>query len=571
MRFNKALLNNYLSMQTTLSHFSAEYPSLLKQARAAGLSLVPWLESKFSDTPDALEKNLQALGDYLNIPFLTDADIQPLNTRYDLVSYADCVRQKLLCVTWQDELAWIITDPLADQLLTQLSIKTTVPYLVLFAREAAIQARLRRDEAGIRAVDTLVTQQHDEHGQDQQDISLTSIAADSSPIIKLVNATIYDGWRIGASDIHYETTAQGLQVKCRLDGVLSPLQLVSGLESAEQMISRLKVMAELDIAERRIPQDGRFKLHMDGRAVDFRVSVMPSALGEDIVVRILDKKSVTRDGIISLESLGFSESAKHKIHQLAWEPHGMLLVTGPTGSGKTTTLYAVVNELHSQEDKIVTIEDPVEYNLPGVLQIPVNDKKGLTFARGLRSILRHDPDKILVGEIRDSETAQIAIQSALTGHLVLTTVHANNTFDVIGRFSHMGVDLYNFVSALNGVVAQRLIRQNCLHCQQPDPDIANWLSQLPEAGQIDKTALRKGVGCSHCRGTGYSGRTVIAEILMLDDALRELVIQRAPIRELKQYALAHGFENLRTRALHLVQQGQTTLAEFVRVVGVRGS
>jgi general secretion pathway protein E len=433
-----------------------------------------------------------------------------------------------------------------------------------------VLARLRRDEASIRAVDTLSTEGEVLDTALQEDLTLAKIAADTSPTVKLVHATIYDAWRIGASDIHYETTTTGLQVKCRLDGVLNPLQSIKGLEQAEKMVSRIKVMAELDIAERRVPQDGRFKLQLDGRLVDFRVSVMPSALGEDIVLRVLDKKSVTLDGVISLESLGFSEQDKQKIHQLAWEPHGMLLVTGPTGSGKTTTLYAVVHELHNTEDKIVTIEDPVEYHLPGVLQIPVNDKKGLTFARGLRSILRHDPDKILVGEIRDSETAQIAIQSALTGHLVLTTVHANNTFDVIGRFSHMGIDLYNFVSALNGVVAQRLIRQNCPHCLQPDPDQAAWFAQLPEQSVLSAADLRHGLGCQACRGTGYMGRTVIAEVLMLDDELRELIIARAPIRELKAYVSNRGFVNLRSRALDLVRAGQTTLSEFVRVVGIRG-
>lgn len=545
------------------------YQQYLETGRQQGVSLVEWVEQHLSH-PNDQEAILHALGELLGVPYLPDATLQALPTSYARLSYAHARQWLAVEVEREGGGCWVLADPLNDVLFSRLAL--LVPHAVpfCFSRMASVLARLRRDEASIRAVDTLSTDGEALDTALQEDLTLAKIAADTSPTVKLVHATIYDAWRIGASDIHYETTTTGLQVKCRLDGVLNPLQYIKGLEQAEQMVSRIKVMAELDIAERRVPQDGRFKLQLDGRLVDFRVSVMPSALGEDIVLRVLDKKSVTLDGVISLESLGFSEQDKQKIHQLAWEPHGMLLVTGPTGSGKTTTLYAVVHELHNTEDKIVTIEDPVEYHLPGVLQIPVNDKKGLTFARGLRSILRHDPDKILVGEIRDSETAQIAIQSALTGHLVLTTVHANNTFDVIGRFSHMGIDLYNFVSALNGVVAQRLIRQNCPHCLQHDPDVAGWLSQLPEQSVLTSADLRHGVGCQACRGTGYMGRTVIAEVLMLDDELRELIIARAPIRELKAYVLNRGFVNLRSRALDLVRAGQTTLSEFVRVVGIRG-
>lgn len=545
------------------------YQQYLETGRQQGVPLVEWVEQHLHH-PNDQEAILHALGELLGVPYLPDATLQALPTSYARLSYAHARQWLAVEVEREGGGCWVLADPLNDVLFSRLAL--LVPHAVpfCFSRTASVLARLRRDEASIRAVDTLSTDGEALDTALQEDLTLAKIAADTSPTVKLVHATIYDAWRIGASDIHYETTTTGLQVKCRLDGVLNPLQYIKGLEQAEQMVSRIKVMAELDIAERRVPQDGRFKLQLDGRLVDFRVSVMPSALGEDIVLRVLDKKSVTLDGVISLESLGFSEQDKQKIHQLAWEPHGMLLVTGPTGSGKTTTLYAVVHELHNTEDKIVTIEDPVEYHLPGVLQIPVNDKKGLTFARGLRSILRHDPDKILVGEIRDSETAQIAIQSALTGHLVLTTVHANNTFDVIGRFSHMGIDLYNFVSALNGVVAQRLIRQNCPHCLQHDPDVAGWLSQLPEQSVLTSADLRHGVGCQACRGTGYMGRTVIAEVLMLDDELRELIIARAPIRELKAYVLNRGFVNLRSRALDLVRAGQTTLSEFVRVVGIRG-
>jgi general secretion pathway protein E len=335
-------------------------------------------------------------------------------------------------------------------------------------------------------------------------LSLAGISTDESPVVRFVNGTLYDALKAQASDIHLETTAAGLRIKYRLDGVLNVASEVKSLATAEQVISRFKIMAELDIAERRVPQDGRFKVSINGRDVDFRVSIMPSVFGEDAVLRILDKHALTDQmRSLTLESLGFDAASIGKIRRLAREPYGMLLVTGPTGSGKTTTLYAVISEINNGQDKIVTIEDPVEYQLPDVLQIPVNEKKGLTFARGLRSILRHDPDKIMVGEIRDPDTAQIAVQSALTGHLVLTTVHANNVFDVLSRFLHMGVAVHSFVSALNGIVAQRLVRINCGACSVPDEPDAERIeaSELPDI--LLGWNFRRGIGCAHCRGTGY--------------------------------------------------------------------
>jgi general secretion pathway protein E len=329
-------------------------------------------------------------------------------------------------------------------------------------------------------------------------------------------------------------------------------------------------MAELDIAERRVPQDGRFKVSVRGREIDFRVSIMPSIFGEDAVLRILDKQRLADEVRgLTLDSLGFDEASKKTIRTLASQPYGMLLVTGPTGSGKTTTLYATISEINHGRDKIVTIEDPVEYQLTGVLQIPVNEKKGLTFARGLRSILRHDPDRVMVGEIRDAETAQIAIQAALTGHLVFTTVHANNVFDVLGRFTHMEVDPYSFVAALNGIVAQRLVRLNCHHCSAPskptrDELVASGLGDEDTSG-FD---FRVGRGCGQCRGTGYRGRTAIAEIMVLDDNLRELIVSRAPIRALKDAARATGTLFLRDAAVALVKHGRTSLEEINRVTFV---
>ncbi|MCF8158906.1 MAG: GspE/PulE family protein, partial [Burkholderiaceae bacterium] len=400
-----------------------------------------------------------------------------------------------------------------------------------------------------------------------EQLSLSSISADTSPVIRLVNSTLYDAMKIGASDIHLETTGLGLALKYRIDGVLDTVGAIQGAEMAEQVISRIKVMAELDIAERRIPQDGRFKVNIQNREVDLRVSIMPSVYGEDAVLRILDRKALTEQSKgLTLEHIGIDELTRNQFRALAQEPYGMVLVTGPTGSGKTTTLYAAISEVNTGKDKIITIEDPVEYNLGGVLQIPVNEKKGLTFARGLRSILRHDPDKIMVGEIRDSETAQIAVQAALTGHLVFTTVHANNVFDVIGRFINMEVDTYSFVSALNGILAQRLVRLNCTNCAvsyQPSDELLAQSAVTKEAAA--HMHFLKGQGCGQCRGTGYKGRMAVAELLILDDEIREMIVARDPIRQLKETARRKGLRLLRETAVEAVASGKTTLEEINRV------
>jgi len=378
---------------------------------------------------------------------------------------------------------------------------------------------------------------------------------------------MYDALKSEASDIHLETGPGGLVIRYRIDGVLNAVGSVAGLEMAEQVISRIKVMSELDIAERRVPQDGRFKVAVRGHEVDFRVSIMPSIFGEDAVLRVLDKQTLS-DQIkgLRLDHFGFDEQSITQIRKLSNEPYGMVLVTGPTGSGKTTTLYGAISEINLGLDKVITIEDPVEYQLPGVLQIPVNEKKGLTFVRGLRSILRHDPDKIMVGEIRDSETAQIAVQSALTGHLVFTTVHANNAFDVIGRFIHMGVDPYSFVSAMNGIVAQRLVRVNCPACSvEIQPDSKLLTDSGLTAAQAMSMHFYQGKGCGQCRGTGYKGRKAICEILLLNDVIRELIISRQPTRLVREAARRNGTRFLREAALDAVAKGETTLQEINRV------
>jgi general secretion pathway protein E len=394
-----------------------------------------------------------------------------------------------------------------------------------------------------------------------EELSALALAEQSSPVVRLLNATIYDALQDTASDIHIECTARGAVIRFRVDGVMALVRQVESAAVAEQLVSRLKVMAELDIGERRLPQDGRFKLRVQGREIDFRLSIMPSVFGEDAVIRILDRAAIARAGSLTLDSLGFGADERAAIRHQARQPHGMLLVTGPTGSGKTTTLYATLAEIHTGADKIITIEDPVEYQLSGVVQIPVNEKKGLTFSRGLRSILRHDPDRVMVGEIRDAETAQIAVQAALTGHLVFSTVHANNAFDVIGRFMHMGLDLYNVVSALNAVLAQRLVRLTCQHCAQPfTPDAATLARHGVAEGRF-----MKGEGCGHCRGTGYKGRRAVAELLKLDDGLRDLIAARAPMSEIKAAAKARGMKSLREMALAAVCRGETTFEELERV------
>lgn len=432
----------------------------------------------------------------------------------------------------------------------------------------AVKAQLTLAEASQRVMQPFGSDDESARvSQAAQEISLSSIARDDNPVVRLVNSMLFDALQSRASDIHVETTPQGLVIKYRIDGVLQQMGQASGLDMAEQALSRIKVLSELDIGERRVPQDGRFKMKIQGREVDFRVSIMPSIHGEDAVLRILDKSQ--RGESLSLETLGLSADTIARIRVLASEPYGMLLVTGPTGSGKSTTLYAALSETNTGEKKIITIEDPVEYELPGVLQIPVNDKKGLTFARGLRSILRHDPDTILVGEIRDGETAGIAVQAALTGHLVLSSVHANSAFSVLERFTYMDVDPASFVEALNGVVAQRLVRRICPDCgvdAEPDPDIVR-LAQLPDA-QLRQGHYRVGTGCETCRHTGYRGRLALAEVLTLTDSIKEGLLNRNSASSLRELAREAGHVFIRDIALAHAAQGDTTLKEIHRVISL---
>lgn len=475
---------------------------------------------------------------------------------------------------YPDSILVAVSDPTDVVKLDELELLLNRQLQIRIASESAISGVIKAGEGTRRVLrdvsEDFMLQLVKETDRGEEILTVESVADDTSPIIKLINTTILDALNRRASDIHIETGLDGVEIKYRIDGVLYKANETIDLHFQAPIISRLKVMSELDISERRVPQDGRFKIRFGEKSIDFRVSIMPSSMGEDAVVRILDKESIASDlKGLTLENLGISEREIKRFRKKIREPYGMVLVTGPTGSGKTTTLYAALTEIHTGEDKIITIEDPVEYMLRGVLQIPVNEKKGLTFAKGLRSILRHDPDKIMVGEIRDAETAQIAVQSALTGHLVFTTVHANNVFDVIGRFIHMGIDPYNFVSCLNCVMAQRLLRRVCVKCRRPvqySDDVLVDSGIDPE--RFRGITLYDANGCDECNGTGYRGRAAIIELLELNDEIRDLIIAKAPATLLKQAARDAGIMFLRESALEKLAEGITTIKEINRVTFV---
>src|SRR5450432_689939 len=472
-----------------------------------------------------------------------------------------------------------ISDPQNLNLIDELTLLLNRKLKVKVATLAQISELLKKTEQSQRvlesvtegfALDVVV-----EDGDGDETLSidkLTSVDNDIAPVIKLVDTTIFNALERRASDIHIESRDQEVAIKYRIDGVLHYAMPPIAKDWHSTIISRIKVMSELDIAERRVPQDGRFRVRYKSRLIDFRVSIMPTVHGENAVLRVLDKESMSEKfAKLSLDVVGFADNDLLKFRRYIKEPYGMVLVTGPTGSGKTTTLYAGLSEIKNDEDKIITIEDPVEYQIKGITQIPVNEKKGLTFARGLRSILRHDPDKIMVGEIRDQETAQIAINSALTGHLVFTTVHANNVVDVLGRFQNIGVEAYNFVSALNCILAQRLVRLNCEHCKRPVryPD-----SMLIESGMKPEewrnVDFMEGAGCVECGGTGFRGRTAIHELLDLSDKIREMILDRRSTAEIKRIARDEGMTFLRESAVDKVRMGITTLKEINKVTFIEG-
>jgi type IV pilus assembly protein PilB len=477
--------------------------------------------------------------------------------------------------TADGRLAIAIADPSQLMMIDEISLLLGKRIVTKVATLAQISEILKKTEQSKRVLEdasegfTLAVVHEEEGGDESISIDKLTAQGDMSPIIRLVDTTIFTALQRRASDIHIETQDDSVGIKFRIDGVLTQAMPPIAKEHHSTIISRIKVMSELDISERRVPQDGRFRVKygQPERPIDFRVSIMPSIHGEDAVLRVLDKESMSEKfRSLTLDVVGFDEDDLRKFRRYIKEPYGMVLVTGPTGSGKTTTLYAAVNEIKTEEDKIITIEDPVEYQIRGITQIPVNEKKGLTFARGLRSILRHDPDKIMVGEIRDTETAQIAIQSALTGHLVFTTVHANNVVDVLGRFLNMGVEPYNFVSALNCILAQRLVRLICNSCRE----VVHYPADVLEASGLDpaqwsKVPFYEGQGCIECAGTGFRGRSAIHELLDLSDRIREMILARKPTSEIRRAAREEGMRFLRESALDKVRTGMTTLKEINKV------
>jgi len=471
----------------------------------------------------------------------------------------------------------VIADPFDLTLLERVERVAGRPLPPVLATRSAIEAALKRSQGSAEVLRELAGEfelvvSGENGGEDIEAaaVSLATLGDEASPVVKLINTLLVDALARRASDIHIEAGEQGVAVKYRIDGVLYSATGALDRRHHPALVSRLKVMAELDIAEKRVPQDGRFRLRLGTRDVDFRISVLPAVHGEDVVIRILDKSAIT-EGLrnLRLDSLGMAADVLRRFRRAVHEPYGMVLITGPTGSGKTTTLYAALGELNTGEDKIITIEDPVEYQLEGVVQIPVNEKKGLTFARGLRSVLRHDPDKIMVGEIRDAETAQIAVQSALTGHLVFTTVHANNAFDVIGRFAHMGIDVPNFISALNCVMAQRLVRLVCPRCRR---EVRGEPALLEQSGLDPRRYVdhvwHEGAGCEHCHGTGYRGRAAVTEFLDLTPRIRQMIGERRARAELQAAAVEEGMVTLRQSALAKALAGETTLREINRVTFV---
>ncbi len=563
-----------MSAVPTVSVEAVLAPAGIAEARVlaerGGRPLVEILESR---SGLAHADFVSALAAAAQLAALSMDELHAMTPAFDLVGYPAAAEHECLPLREANgALLLVVADPFQPRLRDWAMERLAESFDLALAHRTDILAYLARHEDSLRAMDgALLGAGVDESlAEAVEQLSLQSIATDASPVIRLVNSTLYDALKSEASDIHLESVAAGLVIKYRIDGVLLQVGAIQGADMAEQAVSRIKVLSELDIAERRVPQDGRFKVMMQGRDVDFRVSIMPSIFGEDAVLRVLDRKALSEQASgLSLAQLGFDDYIIEGFRQLVREPYGMVLVTGPTGSGKTTSLYAAISEVNHGQDKIITIEDPVEYQLPGVLQIPVNEKKGLTFARGLRSILRHDPDKIMVGEIRDAETAQIAVQSALTGHLVFTTLHANNVFDVISRFLHMNVEPYSLVAALNGVMAQRLVRLVCPHCAEGHipPDALLKESRLTREA-VAGYRFRQGRGCGNCRGSGFRGRKAVAELLALDDELREMIIAREPLRRLKEAGRARGMKSLREAALEAVARGETTLEEINRVTFV---
>ena len=524
---------------------------------------------------DKEDNDAKRLAERCRLEFIDLTSFQPDQELFQSVPVDLMFRYNFLPYRKEDgKLVVVTADPTNVVAMDEVASFLNMPVRAAVGTDTAIQELLKKSQSAQRVLEEASESFHmeiireDEEGEET--LSIDRLTDTSSPIIRLVDSAVYNALNRRASDIHIETRDEEVVIKYRIDGALTRAMKPIPKAHHSEIISRIKVMAELDIAEKRVPQDGRFRLKIKGRRIDFRVSIMPSIHGEDAVIRILDKESISECFTeLSLDILGMAEAEVKRIRRFIHEPYGMFLVTGPTGSGKTTTLYAALSEIYNEEDKIITIEDPVEYQLVGITQIPINEKKGLTFSRGLRSILRHDPDKVMVGEIRDAETAQIAINAALTGHLVFTTVHANNVIDVIGRFLNMGVEPYNFVSSLNCILAQRLIRSICAFCKKPyRADAALLEDSALDPIRYREHTFYRGEGCIQCAGSGYKGRQAISELLGLSDEIREMLIERRPAVEIKKAAKDSGMAFLRESAVEKALSGQSTLEEINRVTFV---
>jgi general secretion pathway protein E len=541
--------------------------ALARAARAAGQAFAAAVAERLHvDAYEALRLGAATLG----MRYLAPETLHRLTADFAPLGFAEAERRGIAVLRTDDgRLVVAVDDPFDVGRIDWIENRCAEPFELALAVADEIRAVLKRYETSVRAVDgvliDVVAAGRGDGTAAPNELSIGRIAEDGSAVVRLVNSMLYDALKAEASDVHLTGDAAGMSLQYRIDGVLDAAGRIDDTGMGEQVISRIKVLADLDIAERRVPQDGRFQVRIDGRDIDLRVSIMPAVHGEDAVVRILDKKRLADEARgLRFEALGFDAATIAGLRALSRRPFGLLLVTGPTGSGKTTTLYTALSEARTGRDKIITIEDPVEYQLPGVVQIPVNEKRGLSFSRGLRSILRHDPDTIMVGEIRDGETGQIAVQAALTGHLVFTTVHANSVFDVLGRMLHIGVDPFNLTAALNAVVAQRLVRVNCTHCAMADGEAISVLAAA-ERDALAGAVPQRGRGCGHCRGTGYRGRRAIAEILVLDDALRDLIGARSSLAAVKEAARARGVRSIRRAGLDQVALGATSIEELNRV------
>ena len=558
-------------LEVLVRHGLAREPIEQALRRLGGVSLALG-QTLVSEGVLSEEQLAKALAEQYGLPYESLTDYRVDQQFYESISVKLMQRHPFVPM---GERAGVLTIAIADPQnvlgFDELELLIGKPLSRVVSSRSAILSALERSEGSSQALRELeaeyrsVLVKEDDRGEEV--LTVNHVAEDQSPAVKLLDSILLSAMQRRASDIHIEASDRATKVKLRVDGILVPAMEPLDVRLHAPLVSRLKVMSELDIAERRVPQDGSFRMRLDRKTVDFRVSILPSVFGESVVVRILDREAITTGvSALRLERLGFNPEDLKRFRRAIVRPYGMVLVTGPTGSGKTTTLYAAITEMNTAEDKLITIEDPVEYQLAGVVQIPVNEKKGLTFARGLRSILRHDPDKIMVGEIRDAETAQIAIQSALTGHLVLTTVHANNVFDVIGRFASMGIDAYNFLAALNCVLAQRLVRILCPSCRVP---VVAEQSLLEDSGldyeQYKDTPFYQGKGCPNCMGTGYRGRKCITEFLDLTDEIKEMILAERPLSEIRYRAVTDGMITLRQSAIKKVLQGETSLREINRV------